>query len=249
MKVLVPIKRVVDYNVKIRVKADHSGVETANVKYSANPFDEIAVEEAVRLKEAGIVSEIVVVSIGAAAAQDVLRNALALGADRAILVQTDHEIQPLAVAKLLKLLCLQESPQLVILGKQAIDDDSNQTGQALAALLDWPQGTFASKLVIKDGRAEVTREIDGGLEIISLALPAVVTTDLRLNEPRYLSLPNIMKAKKKPLEIRPVASFDINVEPRLITVRVEEPMQRQAGIKVADVATLLNKLKHEAKVI
>ncbi len=249
MKALVAVKRVVDYNVKIRVKADNSGVETANVKFSANPFDEIAVEEAVRLKEAGVVTEIVAVSIGPAQAQEVLRAALALGADRAILVQTDDEVQPLAVAKILKALCEREAPQLAILGKQAIDDDSNQTGQALAALLGWPQGTFASKLVVKDGRAEVTREIDGGLETVSLALPAVVTTDLRLNEPRYASLPNIMKAKKKPLEVIAAADLGLDIAPRLETLRVEAPPKRQAGVKVPDVATLIDKLKNEAKVI
>jgi electron transfer flavoprotein beta subunit len=249
MKALVAVKRVVDYNVKIRVKADNTGVETANVKFSANPFDEIAVEEAVRLKEAGVVAEIVAVSVGPAQAQEVLRSALALGADRAILVQTDEEIQPLAVAKILKALCEREAPQLVILGKQAIDDDSNQTGQALAALLGWPQGTFASKLVIKDGRAEVTREIDGGLETVSLSLPAVVTTDLRLNEPRYASLPNIMKARKKPLEVIPVAELGLDVAPLLTILRVEAPPKRQAGVKVADVAALVEKLKNEAKVI
>jgi len=249
MKALVAVKRVVDYNVKIRVKADNSGVETANVKFSANPFDEIAVEEAVRLKEAGVVTEIVAVSIGPAQAQEVLRAALALGADRAILVQTDDEVQPLAVAKILKALCEREAPQLAILGKQAIDDDSNQTGQALAALLGWPQGTFASKLVVKDGRAEVTREIDGGLETVSLALPAVVTTDLRLNEPRYASLPNIMKAKKKPLEVIAAADLGLDIAPRLETLRVEAPPKRQAGVKVPDVATLVDKLKNEAKVI
>jgi electron transfer flavoprotein beta subunit len=249
MKALVAVKRVVDYNVKIRVKADNSGVETANVKFSANPFDEIAVEEAVRLKEAGVVTEIVAVSIGPAQAQEVLRAALALGADRAILVQADDEVQPLAVAKILKALCEREAPQLAILGKQAIDDDSNQTGQALAALLGWPQGTFASKLVVKDGRAEVTREIDGGLETVSLALPAVVTTDLRLNEPRYASLPNIMKAKKKPLEVIAAADLGLDIAPRLETLRVEAPPKRQAGVKVPDVATLIDKLKNEAKVI
>ena len=249
MKALVAVKRVVDYNVKIRVKADNSGVETANVKFSANPFDEIAVEEAVRLKEGGVVTEIIAVSIGPAQAQEVLRAALALGADRAILVQTDDEVQPLAVAKILKALCEREAPQLAILGKQAIDDDSNQTGQALAALLGWPQGTFASKLVVKDGRAEVTREIDGGLETVSLALPAVVTTDLRLNEPRYASLPNIMKAKKKPLEVIAAADLGLDIAPRLETLRVEAPPKRQAGVKVPDVATLIDKLKNEAKVI
>ncbi|ACK52663.1 Electron transfer flavoprotein alpha/beta-subunit [Methylocella silvestris BL2] len=249
MKALVAVKRVIDYNVKIRVKADNSGVETANVKFSANPFDEIAVEEAVRLKEAGIVSEIVVVTIGPAAAQDVLRSALAIGADRAILIETNEEIQPLAVAKILKALCEREAPQIAILGKQAIDDDSNQTGQALAALLGWPQGTFASKLAIANGRAEVTREIDGGLETLSLALPAVVTTDLRLNEPRYASLPNIMKAKKKPLDIIAAATLGLDLAPRLATLRVEAPPKRSAGIKVKTVAELVDKLKTEAKVI
>jgi electron transfer flavoprotein beta subunit len=249
MKALVAVKRVIDYNVKIRVKADNSGVETANVKFSANPFDEIAIEEAVRLKEAGVVSEIVAVSIGPAAAQEVLRASLALGADRAILVQTDDDAQPLAVAKILKALCEKEAPRLVILGKQAIDDDSNQTGQALAALLGWPQGTFASKLVVKDGRAEVTREIDAGLETVSLALPAVVTTDLRLNEPRYASLPNIMKARKKPLEVILAAELGIDIAPRLVTLRVEAPPKRQAGVRVATVAVLIDKLKNEAKVI
>jgi electron transfer flavoprotein beta subunit len=249
MKALVAVKRVVDYNVRIRVKADNSGVETANVKFSANPFDEIAVEEAVRLKEAGVVSEIVVISIGPAAAQEVLRSALALGADRAILVQSEDEVEPLAVAKILKALCEREAPQLAILGKQAIDDDSNQTGQSLAALLGWPQGTFASKLVISDGRAEVTREVDGGLETVSLALPAVVTTDLRLNEPRYASLPNIMKARKKTLEIIPAAELGLDIAPRLTTLRVEAPPKRAAGVKVANVAALVDKLKNEAKVI
>jgi len=249
MKALVAIKRVVDYNVKIRVKADNSGVETANVKFSANPFDDIAVEEAVRLKEAGIVTEVVAVSIGPAAAQETLRTALAIGADRAILVQTDEEVQPLAVAKILKHLAEQEKPDLVVLGKQAIDDDSNQTGQMLAALLGWPQGTFASKVVIADGKATVTREIDGGLETVALTLPAVVTTDLRLNEPRYASLPNIMKAKKKPLAVVSVADTGIDIAPRLVTLKVEEPPKRSTGIKVADVAALVDKLKNEAKVI
>ncbi|PNG27809.1 electron transfer flavoprotein subunit beta/FixA family protein [Methylocella silvestris] len=249
MKALVAVKRVIDYNVKIRVKADNSGVETANVKFSANPFDEIAVEEAVRLKESGSVSEIIVVTIGPAAAQDVLRSALAIGADRAILIETGEEIQPLAVAKILKALCEREAPQIAILGKQAIDDDSNQTGQALAALLGWPQGTFASKLVIANGRAEVTREIDGGLETLSLTLPAVVTTDLRLNEPRYASLPNIMKAKKKPLDIIPAATLGLDLAPRLATLRVEAPPKRSAGIRVKTVAELVDKLKTEAKVI
>ncbi|VTZ27424.1 electron transfer flavoprotein beta-subunit [Methylocella tundrae] len=249
MKAIVAVKRVVDYNVRVRVKADNSGVETNNVKFSANPFDEIAVEEAVRLKEAGVVSEIVAVSIGPVQAQEVLRSALAIGADRAILVQTDDEVQPLAVAKILKALVEREAPQLVILGKQAIDDDSNQTGQSLAALLGWPQGTFASKLVLKEGRAEVTREIDGGLETVSLALPAVVTTDLRLNEPRYASLPNIMKARKKPLDIIPAADLGLDIAPRLIILRVDAPPKRNAGVKVPDVATLVDKLKNEAKVI
>jgi electron transfer flavoprotein beta subunit len=249
MKALVAVKRVVDYNVKIRVKADNSGVETANVKYSANPFDEIAVEEAVRLKEAGVVSEVVAVSIGPAAAQEILRTALAIGADRAILVQTDEDVQPLAVAKILRHVVEQEQPQLVILGKQAIDDDSNQTGQMLAALMGWAQGTFASKVVMANGKAEVTREIDGGLETVSLTLPAVVTTDLRLNEPRYASLPNIMKAKKKPLAVVPVAETGVDIAPRLVTLKVEEPPKRSAGVRVADVAALVDKLKNEAKVI
>jgi len=249
MKGLVAVKRVIDYNVKIRVKADNSGVETANVKFSMNPFDEIAVEEAVRLKDAGKATESVVVSIGPAAAQETLRTALAMGADRGVLVQTDDEVQPLAVAKLLKSVVDKEQPGLVILGKQAIDDDSNQTGQMLAALMGWPQGTFASKLEIADGKASVTREIDGGLQTVSLTLPAVVTTDLRLNEPRYASLPNIMKAKKKPLAVLPVADTGVDVAPRLITLKVEEPAKRKAGIKVADVAALVDKLKNEAKVI
>jgi Electron transfer flavoprotein, beta subunit len=249
MKALVAVKRVIDYNVKIRVKADNSGVETANVKFSANPFDEIAVEEAVRLKEAGIVSEVVAVSIGPQAAQETLRTALAIGADRAVLVQTDSEVQPLAVAKVLKALCEREAPDLVILGKQAIDDDSNQTGQMLAALLGWAQGTFASKVAVADGRAEVMREVDGGLETVSLTLPAVVTTDLRLNEPRYASLPNIMKAKKKPLDVVLLADLGVDTAPRLVTLKVEEPPKRKAGVKVPDVATLVDKLKNEAKVI
>ncbi|MGE5477587.1 MAG: electron transfer flavoprotein subunit beta/FixA family protein [Bacteroidales bacterium] len=249
MKVLVAVKRVIDYNVKIRVKADNSGVETANVKFSMNPFDEIAVEEAVRLKEAGKASEIVVVSIGPAAAQETLRTALAMGADRGVLVSTDDEIQPLAVAKLLKAVVDKEQPQLVILGKQAIDDDSNQTGQMLAALLGWAQGTFASKVVINDGSTEVTREVDGGLETVSLKLPAIVTTDLRLNEPRYASLPNIMKAKKKPIDTLAPADLGVDTAPRLVTLKVEEPPKRKAGIKVADIAALVDKLKNEAKVI
>ncbi len=249
MKVLVAVKRVIDYNVKIRVKADNSGVETANVKFSMNPFDEIAVEEAVRLKEAGKATEIVVVSIGPAAAQETLRTALAMGADRGVLVQTDDEVQPLAVAKLLKSVVDKEQPGLVILGKQAIDDDSNQTGQMLAALLGWAQGTFASKVVPADGSVEVTREVDGGLETVSLKLPAIVTTDLRLNEPRYASLPNIMKAKKKPIETVSPADLGVDIAPRLVTLKVEEPPKRKAGIKVADIAALVDKLKNEAKVI
>jgi len=249
VKVLVPVKRVVDYNVKVRVKADGSGVDLANVKMSMNPFDEIAVEEAVRLKEAGVATEVVAVSCGVAACQETLRTALALGADRAILVDTDAELQPLAVAKLIKALVDKEAPQLVILGKQAIDDDSNQTGQMLAALLGWPQATFASKLVLGQGKATVTREVDGGLETLELMLPAVVTTDLRLNEPRYATLPNIMKAKKKPLEAVNPAGLGVDVAPRLSTLKVVEPAKRQAGIKVADVAELVAKLKNEAKVI
>ena len=249
MKVLVAVKRVVDYNVKVRVKSDGSGVDTAGVKRSMNPFDEIAVEEAVRLKEAGKATEIVAVSMGPQACQETLRTALAMGADRGILVQSDAELQPLAVAKLLKAIVEKEAPQLVLLGKQAIDDDSNQTGQMLAALLGWPQGTFASKVVLGDGKAEVTREIDGGLETVSLALPEVVTADLRLNEPRYASLPNIMKAKKKPIDTLTPADLGVDVAPRLITLKVEEPAKRKAGVKVPDVATLVDRLKNEAKVI
>jgi electron transfer flavoprotein beta subunit len=249
MKILVPVKRVVDYNVKIRVKADGSGVETANVKMSMNPFDEIAVEEAVRLKEAGKATEVVAVSLGVQACQETLRTALAMGADRAILVLTEAELQPLAVAKALKALVEKEQPQLVILGKQAIDDDCNQTGQMLAALLGWPQGTFASKVVTGDNTVTVTREIDGGLETVELTLPAVVTSDLRLNEPRYASLPNIMKAKKKPLETVKPEDLGVDVTPRLKTLKVVEPAKRQAGIKVPDVATLVDKLKNEARVI
>ncbi|MBP2312476.1 electron transfer flavoprotein subunit beta/FixA family protein [Azospirillum soli] len=249
MKVLVPVKRVVDYNVKVRVKADGSGVETANVKMSMNPFDEIAVEEAVRLKEAGKASEIIVVSVGPAASQETLRTALAMGADRGILVQTDAETQPLAVAKVLKALVDKEGPTLVILGKQAIDDDCNQTGQMLAALLGWPQGTFASKVVPGEGSLTVTREIDGGLETVELKLPAVVTADLRLNEPRYASLPNIMKAKKKPIDTITPDSLGVDVAPRLTTLKVAEPPKRKAGVKVADVAALVDKLKNEARVI
>jgi electron transfer flavoprotein beta subunit len=249
MKILVAVKRVVDYNVKVRVKADGSGVETANVKFSMNPFDEIAVEEAVRLKEAGKASEIVAVSIGPVQAQEALRSALAIGADRAILVQSDEAVEPLAVAKILAAVVKREGPGLAILGKQAIDDDSNQTGQMLAALLGWPQGTFASKLAIEDGRAVVTREIDGGLETVSLACPAVVTTDLRLNTPRYASLPNIMKAKKKPLDTLTPVDLGVDIAPRLTTLKVEEPPKRKAGIKVADAAALVEKLKNEVKVI
>ncbi len=249
MKALVSVKRVVDYNVKVRVKADGSGVETANVKMSMNPFDEIAVEEAVRLKEAGVVTEIVAVSCGPQACQETLRTALAIGADRAVLVESDVELQPLAVAKLLKAVCQKEAPQLVIVGKQAIDDDCNQTGQMLAALMGWSQATFASKISIADGGAQVTREVDGGLETLKITLPAVVTTDLRLNEPRYVTLPNIMKAKKKPLEILKPDALGVDVTPRLKTLKVLEPAKRKAGIKVPDVATLVDKLRNEAKVI
>jgi electron transfer flavoprotein beta subunit len=249
MKVLVPVKRVVDYNVKVRVKADGSGVETANVKMSMNPFDEIAVEEAVRLKEADVVKEIVVVSCGTAASQETLRTALALGADRAILVESNAELQPLAVAKLLKAVVQKENPNFAILGKQAIDDDCNQTGQMLAALLGWSQATFASKVKIADGKAEVTREVDGGLETIAVKLPAVITSDLRLNEPRYVTLPNIMKAKKKPLETLKPDALGVDVSPRLTTLKVEEPPKRKAGVKVPDAKTLIEKLRNEAKVI
>tara|TARA_B100001123_G_scaffold193038_1_gene220127 strand:- start:1858 stop:2610 length:753 start_codon:yes stop_codon:yes gene_type:complete len=249
MKVFVPVKRVVDYNVKIRVKADGSGVETANVKMSMNPFDEIAVEEAVRLKEAGKVEEVVAVSLGVQQSQETIRTALAMGADRGILVQTDDVLEPLAVAKGLKALVDKEQPNLVILGKQAIDDDSNQTGQMLAALLGWGQATFASKVELGDGTAKVTREIDGGLQTVEVKLPAIITTDLRLNEPRYASLPNIMKAKKKPLETMTPADLDIDTAPRLKTLKVEEPAKRQGGGKVASVEELVEKLKNEAKVI
>jgi electron transfer flavoprotein beta subunit len=249
MKVLVPVKRVVDFNVKVRVKADGSGVETANVKMSMNPFDEIAVEEALRLKEAGVATEVVAISCGPQTCQETLRTALALGADRAILVETGVELQPLAVAKLLKAIAQKENPGLVILGKQAIDDDCNQTGQMLAALLGWPQATFASKVKIADGKAEVTREVDGGLETIAVKLPAVVTTDLRLNEPRYVTLPNIMKAKKKPLETVKPEDLGVDVAPRLKTLKVEEPPKRKAGTKVPDIATLVDKLRNEAKII
>ena len=249
MKILVAVKRVVDYNVKIRVKSDGSGVDLANVKMSMNPFDEIAVEEAVRLKESGVATEVVVVSAGPTQCQETLRTALAIGADRAILVETDLELQPLAVAKILKALCEKEQVQIIILGKQAIDDDSNQTGQMLASLLDIPQATFASKVVVADGKASVTREVDGGLETISITLPAVITTDLRLNEPRYVTLPNIMKAKKKTLEILKPEELGIDIAPRLKTLKVEEPPKRSAGLMVADVAALVDKLKNEAKVI
>ncbi len=249
MKILVAVKRVVDYNVKVRVKSDNSGVDIANVKMSMNPFDEIAVEEAVRLKEAGIVTEIIVVSAGPTQCQETLRTALAIGADRAILVESDADLQPLAVAKILKALTDKERAQMVILGKQAIDDDSNQTGQMLAALLDIPQATFASKVVIAEGKATVTREVDGGLETIALTLPAVITTDLRLNEPRYVTLPNIMKAKKKTLEIVKPEELGVDIAPRLKTLKVEEPPKRTAGVMVADVAALVEKLKNEAKVI
>jgi electron transfer flavoprotein beta subunit len=249
MKVLVPVKRVVDYNVKVRVQSDNSGVDIANVKMSMNPFDEIAVEEAVRLKEKGIVTEVVAISCGVTQCQETLRTAMAIGADRAILVETTAELQPLAVAQLLKALCDKEQPQLVILGKQAIDDDANQTGQMLAALADWPQATFASKVELAADYVSVTREIDGGLETLALSLPAIVTTDLRLNEPRYVTLPNIMKAKKKPLDIIKPEDLGVDVTPRLKTLKVTEPPQRSAGIKVADVAALVDKLKNEAKVI
>ncbi len=249
MKVLVPVKRVVDYNVKVRVKSDGTGVDIANVKMSMNPFDEIAVEEAVRLKEKGVVTEVIAVSCGDAKCQETLRTAMAIGADRGILVETTEELQPLAVAKLLKALVDKEQPQLIILGKQAIDDDANQTGQMLAALTDLPQATFASKVEVADGKATVTREVDGGLETIQLSLPAVITTDLRLNEPRYVTLPNIMKAKKKQLDTFKPEDLGVDVKPRLKTLKVSEPPKRGAGIKVPDVATLVDKLKNEAKVI
>jgi electron transfer flavoprotein beta subunit len=251
MKVLVPVKRVVDYNVKVRVKSDGTGVDIANVKMSMNPFDEIAVEEAVRLKEKGVVTEVIAVSCGVTQCQETLRTAMAIGADRAILVETpaDVELQPLAVAKLLKALVDKEGPSLVILGKQAIDDDCNQTGQMLAALTGMPQGTFASKVEVAGDKVNVTREVDGGLETVSLSLPAVVTTDLRLNEPRYVTLPNIMKAKKKQLDIVKPADLGVDVAPRIKTLKVSEPPKRGAGVKVPDVATLVAKLKTEAKVI
>ena len=249
MKVLVPVKRVVDYNVSVRVKADGSDVDIANVKMSMNPFDEIAMEEAVRLKEAGVATEIVAVSAGVAQCQETLRSALALGADRAILIETTEQLQPLAVAKLLAAVVKQENPSLVIMGKQAIDDDANQTGQMLAGLLDIPQATFASKVVVADGKATVTREVDGGLETISMSLPAVVTADLRLKEPRYATLPNIMKAKKKPLDTTTPDALGVDVAPRLKTLKVSEPPVRSAGVIVPDVATLVEKLRNEAKVL
>src|SRR5215207_1094940 len=249
MKILVPVKRVVDYNVKVRVKSDGTGVDIANVKMSMNPFDEIAVEEAVRLKEKGAVTEVIAVSCGVTQCQETLRTAMAIGADRAILVETTEELQPLAVAKLLKALFDKEQPGLVILGKQAIDDDANQTGQMLAALADLPQATFASKVEVADGQAKVTREVDGGLETISISIPAIVTTDLRLNEPRYVTLPNIMKAKKKQMDIVKPADLGVDVKPHLKTLKVSEPPKRGAGVKVPDVATLVAKLKNEAKVI
>ena len=249
MKVLVPVKRVVDYNVKVRVKSDGSGVDIANVKMSMNPFDEIAVEEAMRLKEGGKATEVVAVSCGVTQCQETLRTAMAIGADRGILLETDAELQPLAVAKLLKAIADKEQPQLIILGKQAIDDDCNQTGQMLAALLGWPQATFASKMVIEGDKAIVTREVDGGLETVSLSLPAIVTTDLRLNEPRYVTLPNIMKAKKKQLDVVKPDELGVDVTPRLKTLKVAEPPRRSAGTMVPDVATLVAKLKNEAKVI
>ncbi len=249
MKALVAVKRVVDYNVKVRVKSDGSGVDIANVKMSMNPFDEIAIEEAVRLKEKGVLTEIVAVSCGLAQCQETLRTAMAIGADRAILVETTEELQPLAVAKLLKALADKEQPQLIILGKQAIDDDCNQTGQMLAALAGWPQATFASKVVVEGGFASVTREVDGGLETLKIKLPAVVTTDLRLNEPRYVTLPNIMKAKKKTLEVFKPADLGVDVAPRIKTLKVSEPPKRGAGVMVPDVAALVDKLKNEAKVI
>ena len=249
MKVIVPVKRVVDYNVKVRVKSDGSGVDIANVKMSMNPFDEIAVEEAVRLKEKGVVTEVIAVSCGVTQCQETLRTAMAIGADRAILVETSEELQPLAVAKLLKALVDKEQPGLIILGKQAIDDDCNQTGQMLAALAGLPQATFASKVEVADGKVSVTREVDGGSETLALTLPAVITTDLRLNEPRYVTLPNIMKAKKKTLDIVKPEDLGVDVKPRIKTLKVSEPPKRGAGVKVADVAALVDKLKNEAKVI
>jgi len=249
MKVLVPVKRVIDYNVKVRVKADQTGVDLANVKMSMNPFDEISVEEAVRLKEKGKASEVIAISIGPAQASETIRTALAMGADRGILVKTDSEVEPLAVAKILKAICEAEQPGLVILGKQAIDDDSNQTGQMLAALLGWPQATFAHTLELSDGSAKVEREIDGGLQTVEIKTPAIVTTDLRLNEPRYASLPNIMKAKKKPIDEKSPADYGVDVTARLKVLKVTEPAKRQAGVKVKTVAELVDKLKNEAGVI
>ena len=249
MKILVPVKRVIDYNVKVRVKSDNSGVELANVKMSMNPFDEIAVEEAIRLKEAGNAEEIVAVSIGPDKAQETLRTALAMGADRAILIKTDKDVEPLAVAKILKAVVAEESPEIVLMGKQAIDDDCNQTGQMLAALLGWGQGTFASKVEIGGGNVDVTREIDGGLETVKLNLPAVITTDLRLNEPRYASLPNIMKAKRKPLDEKTPDDYGVDIAPRIKTLRVEEPAGRSAGVIVESVSELVSKLRDEAGVI
>lgn len=249
IKVLVSVKRLVDYNVKVRVKPDGSGVETANVKMSMNPFDEIAVEEAIRLKEAGTAEEVIVLTIGIDKADEVLRTAMAMGADRGIHILTDKEIQPLAAAKIIQKIVEQESPQLVILGKQAIDDDSNQTGQMLAGLLNWPQGTFASKLVVADGKAKVTREVDGGLTTVELKLPAIVTTDLRLNEPRYVALPNIMKARGKPVDKKSPEDLKVDIAPRLQTLKIEEPKKRSGGIKVETVEELVDKLKNEAKVL
>ena len=249
MKVLVPIKRVVDYNVKVRVKSDNSGVELSNVKMSMNPFDEIAVEEAIKLKEAGTVSEIIVLSIGPQQSQETIRTALAMGADRGVLVKTDELVEPLNVAKLIKAVSEEENPDLIILGKQAIDDDSNQTGQMLAALLGWSQGTFASELKINDGKASVVREIDGGLQTLEIKLPSIITTDLRLNEPRYASLPNIMKAKKKPIDEKLPEDYNLEISPMLEIVKVSEPAQREAGIKVETVEELVDKLKNEAGVI
>ncbi len=248
MKVLIPVKRVIDYNVKIRVKADQTGVETANVKMSMNPFDEISVEEAIRLKEAGTADEVVIVSVGPQQCQETIRTALAMGADRGVLVETEPDVEPLAVAKILKAVVDKEGPELVIAGKQAIDDDSNQTGQMLAALLGWSQATFASKIELADGKAKVTREVDGGLETISITMPAVVTCDLRLNEPRYASLPNIMKAKKKPIDAMSPADLGVDVAPRLQVLKVAEPAKREAGVKVETAAELVDKLRNEAKV-
>ena len=249
MKIVVPVKRVVDYNVKVRVKPDQTGVDLANVKMSMNPFCEIAVEEAIRLKEKGIATEIVVVSVGPAQAQETIRTALAMGADRGILVQTDETVEPLAVAKILKAIAEEEAPQIVLLGKQAIDDDANQTGQMLAALLDWPPGTFASEVAVDGDKINVTREIDGGLQTVALELPAVVTSDLRLNEPRYASLPNIMKAKRKPIDTKAPGDFGVEIAPRLTVLKVTEPSKREAGIKVESVEELVSKLKDEAGVI